>query len=355
MKLNTLTVVPFAPTSPSPQPSADITAEHGSSISRRRVITAAAAALSGLALGSLPAFAQPSSGPIKLVVGFPPGGSGDLFARILADALREELNRPVVIENKPGGGGLTVAIGFLRAPKDGTQLMLATGSTAVAAPISRAKPPYNPLEDFQWIALLSQAPFVIAVNPSLPVHDLPGLVAYCKARPGQLSYGHAGLGTTVHLAAELFKDRAGISVVDIPYTGSGGAITATIAGSVQFIVETTGTLLPYHKGGKLRIITTMAEAREQIAPEIPTAREAGYDLIAGTYNLLAAPLGTPSEIVEPIAKAVTRVMDRPAIQEKLDQLGIQPITHSNPAQARAYVASEIDRWSPIVKKLGIAL
>jgi len=323
-----------------------------SNLNRRTVTTAIAALVGGITSGL--ALAQDST-PIKIAIGFPPGGSGDLFARILADALREELNRPVLIENKPGAGGLTVATGFLRAPKDGTQLMMATGSTSVSAPISRAKPPYNPVDDFQWIALLSHAPFVIAVNPNLPVTDLKSLVAYCKARPGKLSYGHAGLGTTVHLAAELFKERAGIFVVDIPYAGSAGAITDTIAGNVDFIVETSGTLLPHHRSGRMRIITTMAEAREKISPEIPTAREDGYDLVAGTYNLLAAPQGTPRETVDPIARAVTRVMNRPAIQERLVQLGIQPITNSNPADARAYVAAEIARWTPIVKRLKIAL
>jgi tripartite-type tricarboxylate transporter receptor subunit TctC len=326
---------------------------NGTSLKRRVILQAGAAVLGVTTLGR--AVAQASDIPIKIAVGFPPGGSGDLFARILADALREELSRPVLIENKPGAGGLTVAVGFLRAPKDGTQLMLATGSTAVSAPISRAKPPYNPVEDFQWIAHLSNAPFVIAVNPALPVTDLKGLVAYAKARPNKLSYGHAGLGTTVHLAAELFKEQAGVDIADIAYAGSAGAITDTIAGTVHFIVETTGALLQHHKAGKLRIITTMAEAREKIAPEIPTAREAGYDLLAGTSNLLAAPLGTPREVVEPIAKAVARVMERAAIQERLAQLGIQPITKSSPAQAQAYVTAEVARWSVIVKKLGIAL
>ena len=321
-------------------------------VTRRAVTTGIAAIACGFTPGL--SFANYST-PIKIAVGFPPGGSGDLFARILADALREELNRPVLIENKPGAGGLTVAVGFLRAPKDGSQLMLATGSTAVSAPISRAKPPYNPVEDFQWIAHLSNAPFVIAVNPALPVTDLKGLVAYAKARPNKMSYGHAGLGTTVHLAAELFKEQAGVDIADIAYAGSAGAITDTIAGNVQFIVETSGALLQHHKGGKLRIITTMAEAREKIAPEIPTAREAGYDLLAGTSNLLAAPLGTPREVIEPIAKAVGRVMDRPAIQERLAALGIQPITKSSPAQAQAYVTAEVARWSVVVKKLGIAL
>ena len=321
---------------------------------RQLVLAGTAALLSGLA-GTGSAFAQSSSTPIKIAVGFPPGGSGDLFARILADGLREELNRPILIENKPGAGGLTVATGFLRAPKDGTQLMLATGSTAVSAPISRAKPPYHPIDDFQWIALLSNAPFVIAVNPALPVTGLKELIAYCKERPGKLSYGHAGLGTTVHLAAEMFKDRAGINVVDIAYAGSAGAITDTIAGNVHFVIETSGTLLPQHKAGRLRIITTMADAREKIAPEIPTARESGYDLIAGTCNLLAAPLGTPPEIIDPIAKAVARVMARASIQERLALLGIQPVTDSSPAQARAYVVGEVERWTPIVKKLKIAL
>jgi tripartite-type tricarboxylate transporter receptor subunit TctC len=323
-----------------------------SNLTRRAVTTGIAAIACGIAPSLSWANDLP---PIKIAVGFPPGGSGDLFARILADALREELNRPVLVENKPGAGGLTVAVGFLRAPKDGTQLMLATGSTAVSAPISRAKPPYNPVEDFQWIAHLTNAPFVIAVNPALPVTDLKGLVAYAKARPNKLSYGHAGLGTTVHLAAELFKEQAGVDIADIAYAGSAGAITDTIAGTVHFIVETSGALLQHHKAGKLRIITTMAEAREKISPDIPTSREAGYDLLAGTSNLLAAPLGTPREVVEPIARAVGRVMERPAIQERLAALGIQPVTKSSPAQAQAYVAAEVARWSIVVKKLGIAL
>lgn len=325
------------------------------STGRRQLLLGGGIALANATLGLGPVAAQSSDSPIKIAVGFPPGGSGDLFARILSDALREELSRPVLIENKPGAGGMTVALGFLRSPKDGSQLMLATGSTAISAPISRAKMPYNPIEDFTWIALLSNAPFVIAVNPALPVTNLKELVAYAKARPNKMSYGHAGLGTTVHLAAELFKDIAGIDVADIAYAGSAGAITDTIAGNVHFIVETSGTLLPHHKAGKLRIIGTMAEAREKIAPEIPTAREAGYDILAGTCNLLAAPLGTPPEVVDRISKAVARVMNRPAIHERLAQLGIQPISNSNPAQARAYVAAEIARWTPVVKKLGIAL
>ena len=319
---------------------------------RRQVLGATAMTAAGL-LSVQTVLAQDNS--LRLSVGFPPGGSGDLFARFLADALREELGRAVVVENRPGGGGMTVAVNFLRAPKDGSHLMLATGSTAISAPISRAKAPYNPVEDFQWIALMSNAPFVIALHPSVPVRDLQGLVAYCKENPGKLSYGHAGLGTTVHLAGELFKDLAGIKILDVPYAGSAPAINDTIAGTVQMNIETAATLLPHHKSGRLRIITTMAEAREKIAPEIPTSREAGLDLIAGTCNLLAAPLGTPPQLIEPIAKAVSRVMEKPAVVERLLQQGIQPIANSNPTHARAFMTSEVNRWSAVVKKLGIAL
>ncbi|MGS0744267.1 Bug family tripartite tricarboxylate transporter substrate binding protein [Glaciimonas sp. GG7] len=144
-------------------------------------------------------------------------------------------------------------------------------------------------------------------------------------------------------------------MADIAYNGSGGAIVGALAGDVQFVVETSGTLLPYHKSGKLRIITTMAEVRERNIPDTPTAREAGYDLIAGTANLLAAPLGTPREVIDPISQAVGRAMARPAIQAQLLQLGIEPVLKTSPAQAQAFVAAEVARWTPLVKKLGIAL
>jgi len=319
---------------------------------RRQILAGAASA--ALAVHGLPARAQ-SEYPLRLFVGFPPGGAGDMFARILADAMREELARPIVVENKPGAGGLTVAIGFLRAPKDGNQAMLATGSTAVAAPVSRARAPYNPVQDFTWVSLLSNAPFVIAVNAALPIHSVPELVDYAKARPGKMSYGHAGLGTTVHLAGEMFKDRAGIDVVDIAYAGSGPAITDTIAGTVDYVIEATGTVAPHVKSGRLRIVGCMAEQREKIAPQVPTFRESGIDVVAGTYNLLALPLGTAPEVVARLSTVANHAMENPAVIERLAALGITPVADSTPARARAFVASEVARWSAVTRKLGIAL
>lgn len=319
----------------------------------RRALLGASASLA--AVGAWPGLALAQDATAHLYVGFPPGGSGDLFARILADGLREELKRTVVVENRPGGGGMTVAQQFLRLPKDGNHIMLATGSTAIAAPVSRAKAPYNPVEDFQWIALLSNAPFVIAVNPALPVKNLRELVAYAKERPGKLSYGHAGLGTTVHLAGEMFKDRAGVNVQDVPYAGSGPAINDTIGGQVQMVIEAAGTLIQHHRAGKLRIVTMMSETRDKLLPDVQTSREEGVDLISGTCNLLAVPQGTPAAATEVLARATARVLDKPATQERLAALGITPITNSSPADARAFVTAEVARWGALAKKLNIAL
>lgn len=319
----------------------------------RRAALRAGAGLLGVALAR-PALAQ-GTGPIRLVVGFPPGGSGDIFARLLADPLREELGRTVIVENRPGAGGLTAAEYAMRAPSDGSVLMLHTGSSAVSAPISRKVAPYDPVRDFAWVALLSEAPFALALNPRLPVTDLAGFIAYARARPGELSYSSAGIGTTVHLAAEAFNDAAGIQVLHVPYQGSGPAITDAINGTVAYNVETFGTLLPHHKAGALRIVSALAEHRAPIAPEVPTMRENGLDVVAGTYNLLAAPRNTPQAVLAPVAAAVGRIMARPAMRTQLDALGIAGVVESDPEGARRFVAAEIARWKPVVDRLGLAL
>lgn len=323
-------------------------------IGRRCFTTGLAAAGLGYALGG-PALAQFGRSSTRLVVGFPPGGSGDIFARIIAAPLGEELGRSVVVDNKPGAGGLTAAESFLRATPDGSALLLATGSSAISAPITRKEPPYDSVKDFAWIAHLSLAPFVIAVNPKVPATDAKSFVEYVKKNAGSVSYGSAGIGTTVHLAGELFKERAGIDMKHVPYRGSAPAIIDTVSGEVACIVETFGTLMPYHKAGTLRIVTVMADESSKIAPDISTSRSAGIDILAGTTNLLAAPLKTPKDKLDPIAAAIGRVMARPAVRNQLLADDIQPIADSTPETARAYVAAEIARWKPVVDRLGLAL
>ncbi|MGG5822347.1 Bug family tripartite tricarboxylate transporter substrate binding protein [Falsiroseomonas sp. HW251] len=315
-------------------------------IHRRTLLAATLAAPAALAQGR---------GPVRLVVGFPPGGSGDLFARLIAEPLRDELGRPVIVENRPGAGGVTAVEYFLRQPADGSVLMMHTGSSAVAGPISRRNPPYNPMTDFAWVALLSNAPFAVALNPRVPAEDLRGFVAYAKAQNGALSYSSAGIGTTVHLAAEALNAATGIQVQHVPYPGSAPAITDAINGTVAYNIETYGTLLPHHRAGALRIVATLAEERAAIAPDIPTAKEQGWEVSAGTYNLLAAPVGTPRDAMEQVSAAIGRVMAKQEMQDRLAALGITGFARSNPDEAKAFVAAEIARWTPIVQRLGIAL
>ena len=322
---------------------------------RRRFLGGAATLLSLATLAPKAALAQLGKATTRLVVGFPPGGSGDLFARIIATPLGEELDRTVIVDNKPGAGGMTAAQAFVRYPPDGSALLLATGSSAVTAPISHREQPYDPVKDFGWISHLSIAPFVIAVTPSIPVKTLPELIAYVKSKPGATSYGSAGIGTTVHLAGELLKERTGIDAQHVPYRGSGPAIIDVMSGERTYIIETFGTLLPYHKAGTLRIIAVMAKTRSKVADDVPTVIETGTDALAGTYNLLAAPPNTPRELLEPMVGASNRVMARPAIRDLLLASDIQPITDSNPDKARDFIASEVARWKPVVDRLGLAL
>jgi tripartite-type tricarboxylate transporter receptor subunit TctC len=320
-------------------------------IVRRRLLAACAGTLACIARLPL-AHAQQV---LRMMVGFPPGGSGDTFARLIAEQLRHELGSAVIVENKEGAGGLIAAEAFLRAPADGYSVMLHTASSAVFAPVIRKKPPYDPLKDFQWIALLSVAPLVVVANPRLPVADLKTFMEYLRSKPGQ-PYGSAGIGASTHLAAELLLDRAGgINALHVPYKGSGPALIDTMAGRVTFMLETLQTTQQHHAAGTLKILAVLGDSRIAAAPEIPTAKELGIDAVASTYNLLAAPVQAPKERVNLIARALSSSMKRPEFQKQLLSQGIQPVVDSNPESARAFVAAEVARWTPLAKKLGIEM
>jgi len=297
------------------------------------------------------AFAQ--AGTLKLMVGFPPGGSGDTFARMIAEQLRPELGN-IVIENREGAGGLVAAEAFLRVPPDGNTAMMHTASSAVFAPLVRKKPPYDPLKDFQWVALMSVAPLVLVANPKLPVADLKTFLAYLRSKPGE-PYGSAGIGASTHLAAELLFDRAGVKVLHVPYKGSGPALTDTMGCQVTCMLETLQTTQKLHAGGQLKILAVLGESRIASAPDIPTAREMGVDVLASTYNVLALPVGASSERAATIARAIANAMKNPEFQKRLASQGLQPITDTSPEQTRAFIAAEVARWTPVARRLGIEL
>lgn len=316
---------------------------------RRLVLQAGAGLFAARVTG---AFAQPQI--LKIWVGFPPGGSGDTFARLIAEQLRTEMNTTVIVENKEGAGGLVAATQFLRAPSDGSSVMLHTASSAVFAPIVRKKPPYDSLKDFQWVALLSVAPLVVVANPNLPVANLKTFLDHLRAHPGQ-PYGSAGIGASTHLAAELLLDRAGVKALHVPYKGSGPALTDLIGGNITFMLETLQTTHGLHAAGKVKILAVLGDQRLAAAPDIPTAKEQGVDVVASTYNLLAAPVNEPKDQVDILARALANAMKNPKFQKQLQSQGIEPVVNSNPEQARAFVASEVARWTPVAKKLGIEI
>ena len=317
---------------------------------KRRFVGAFSALLGGVA--GLPS-AHAQQHVLKLMVGFPPGGSGDTFARLIAEQLRPELGS-VVVENREGAGGLVAAEAFLRAPADGYTAMMHTASSAVFAPLIRKKPPYDSLKDFQWVALMSVAPLVLVANPRLPVADLKSFLDYLRANPGQ-PYGSAGIGASTHLAAELLFDKAGVKTLHVPYKGSGPALTDTMGGSITCMLETLQTTQRQHAAGTLKILAVLGETRIPSAPDIPTAREFGVDAVASTYNLLALPVQAPAERATVLARALSNAMKNPEFQKRLMSQGLQPVVDSNPEKARSFVAAEVARWMPVARRLGIEI
>ncbi len=317
---------------------------------KRRFLGAFSAVLAGLS--GMP-LARAQQHVLKLMVGFPPGGSGDTFARLIAEQLRPELGA-VVVENREGAGGLVAAEAFLRAPADGYTAMMHTASSAVFATLIRKKPPYDPLKDFQWVALMSIAPLVLVANPRLPVADLKSFLDYLRANPGQ-PYGSAGIGASTHLAAELLFEKAGVKTLHVPYKGSGPALTDTMGGSITCMLETLQTTQRQHAAGTLKILAVLGETRIPSAPDIPTAREFGVDVIASTYNLLALPVQAPAERATVLARALSNAMKNPEFQKRLMSQGLQPIVDSSPEKARAFVAAEVARWTPVARRLAIEI
>mgnify|MGYP001183752101 CR=1 FL=1 len=321
--------------------------------STRRALVAGATAL---LLSRTGAMADGGDGypdkPVRLVVPFPPGGPTDVFARVLAVGLAEQLGQQVVIENKAGAGGNVGTELAAKAKPDGYTLLFGTAATH-GINISLYKSlPYDPLKDFELVALAGLVPMVLLVPPDQP-RTLEALVAKLKAEPGKWSYASSGNGTTNHLAGELFKTRAGLDVVHVPYRGSGPALQDLMAGRVAFMFDSFGTSLEQIKAGKLYAVAIMADKRSQVRPDVPTTAEAGLaDFIAGTWNVVAAPAGTPKAIVSKLNVAVNKALKTPAVADRLQKLGIEAVTDSTPASARAFVTAEIGKWRKAIDIAG---
>jgi tripartite-type tricarboxylate transporter receptor subunit TctC len=326
---------------------------------KRRDLLAFGAAMLCTGTGVSRALAQAKypDHPIKLVVPFVPGGVNDAVARLWADRVKAPLGT-VFIENQGGAGGAVGGAAVARAQPDGYTILLGGAGSQVLNPIAMSKPLYDPIKDFEPIAILATTSLTIAVTPSLPVHTLKELIAYAKANRGQLVYGSAGTGSMTHLAGEMFKSLAGTpDVVHVPYKGSGASLTDVISGQVPIIVaNVTGQVLELHKSGKLRMIVVTGPERLVADPEIPTAVESGLPgMVSVNFTGLFAPAKTPKPIVAQVAAATASALASEEVRKNLIEQGLEPYQDSTPERTRRFVEEDIARWTPVIRAIGLKL
>jgi tripartite-type tricarboxylate transporter receptor subunit TctC len=296
------------------------------------------------------------SHPIRLVIPFPPGGVFDSTGRPWAEKAKAHLGT-IVIENIGGGGSSLGTAAVARAQPDGYTILLGGFGGLVVNPMASAHSQYDPLSDFEPIALLGTNPSLIDVNPSQPFHTLKELIDFAKANPDKLSYGSAGTGSFNHLVGELLKSRTGTQITHVPYRGAGPALADLIGGHIPMLVQSvTGQAIEMHKAGKMRILAVTSRRRLAAAPQIPTAAEAGFpDLVVQNFIGLFAPKGTPKPIVEQIAQITRAAIADQDLQRTYTNAGFDPDLDSTPERTKDFLGEEIARWTPIMKAIGLKL
>jgi len=302
---------------------------------------------------ALPAAAQPyPSKPVKLVVPFPPGGSLDNAARLIAQKLTETWGQSVVVENKPGAGGNIGADMVAKSPPDGYTILLGALSTHAVNPSLYKTMPYDAAKDFAPITLVAITPNVLVVNASSPVQTVKEFFAYTKANPGKLSFGSGSIGSGGHLAGELYKVETGTDSVHVPFKGGAPATQALLAGDTQFMFDNLANAMAQVKGGKLRALAVTTAKRSPLAPDLPTMAEAGlpgFDI--STWFGLFAPAGTPKDIVAKWNADVTRILNSPDVRARFIADGAEP-SPSSPEQFSQFIAAELTKYARIVKASG---
>jgi tripartite-type tricarboxylate transporter receptor subunit TctC len=325
---------------------------------RPAALLAAAALLMGVS-----SLAQAQTSPaqdypnraVTLVVPYPAGGGLDALARMLGQKLAERLGKPVVIENRTGAGTVIGAASVAKAAPDGYTIMLGTSTPfAITATLNKSLP-YDPAKDFAPIALVSNAPFLLLVHPSQPVHSVADLIALAKAKPGQLSYGSAGPGSPQNLSFELLKTLTGINIVHVPYRGDGPALTDLVAGHIPTMFGEPTPILPLLKDGKVRALGVSSASRLPIAPDVPTIAEAGvpgFDLTS--WQMIVAPAGTPQEIVDKLHVEVKKVLELPEVKAEFARTARITVDYPSVDDLQRFMRSEIVRLGKVVEQAGIA-
>jgi tripartite-type tricarboxylate transporter receptor subunit TctC len=321
--------------------------------------------MGGIAATTLatPALAQAwPARPVRLVVGFPPGGTTDLAARVLLEPLSTRLGQPVVIENRPGGSGGNVGADVVaKAEPDGyTVLMQTVSSGAINHGLFGPRMPHRP-DAMTAVALVVKVPNAIYVTNALPVRTLRELVDYVKARPGRLNIGSSGVGTSLHMTGELLKQAAGIDMTHVPFRGAGPMLQEIIAGRVEVGVDNLPSVIGHLREGRLRPLAVTTATRSPALPDVPTCAEAGFPAVEATaWFGVTAPARTPAPVVDQLSRAINACLADPAVWSRLEDLGGQkpgltPDTLSTPATFQAFIDAEIVKWAEVVRRGNITV
>jgi tripartite-type tricarboxylate transporter receptor subunit TctC len=295
------------------------------------------------------------SRPVTIVVPYTPGGSTEILARIVAQHLGPRLGQSVIVENKPGAGTVIGTTAVAKAAPDGYTLLMATPTPMAINVKVHKQLPYDPATDFVPLAMVASAPFVLIVNPALPVHSVKELIAYAKEHPGKLSYGSGGVGAPHHLYAELLKSMTGIGMTHVPYKGSLPALNDVVAGHIDLMFCDIPPAIGMIKTGRVRVLGVSTKARVEMFPDVPSIAEAGvpgFD-VAGWF-MVVAPAQTPPAIVAKLHDAMQAVLAAPDVKEQIAKLSLVPLASPSVEEMKAFVKSEIARWGKVVEAAGIA-
>jgi tripartite-type tricarboxylate transporter receptor subunit TctC len=293
--------------------------------------------------------------PVTFIVPYTPGGGTDLFARLLGQKLERRLGKPFVVENRPGSGAVVATSAVARSAPDGYTILMASSTPMALNVTVRKSLPYDPTTDLTPVALVARVPFVLLVNPALPIASVADLVKLAKEKPGELAYGSSGRGTFHHLNAELFKSMFGLDLVHVPYKGTVPTLNDLVGGHISLMFSDVPPALPLIRAGKVRALGVTTAQRVPAAPEIPPLAEVGvpgYD--ASSWQMVAIQGKTPQAIVDRLHQEIRAVMDDPAVRDGLVRDGAIPQTSPSPDELKAFVKSEIVRWGKIIEKAGIA-
>ena len=320
-------------------------------IQRRKLLQLTASAV---ALQAVPYVARAQSypsQPIRIIVAFAAGSGSDIFGRLMAQWLTERLGQTVLVENRPGGGGNIGTEAVVKAQPDGYTLLQWVPGNAVNNSLY-PNLSFNFLRDIAPVAGTARTPYVVVVNPDLPVKTIPELISYAKANPGKLNFASAGIGTGIHMAGELFKIMAGVNMVHVPYRGAAGAMTDLIGGQVQLMFDTMAASIPHIKGGKVRALAVATATRSSLLPDLPTVADflPGYEA-SGPFGL-GAPKDTPVAIIEKLNREINAILADPKVKTRLSELGSEPLVGSA-ADIGKMLTAETEKWAKVVRAANI--